>query len=331
MLPNKVNITTVKARIETFFREETWKEVLVFLLFLALSLGFWVMQSLQQISETTVDVPVAYTNLPADIAVNGHLPSRIEVKVQDMGSAFLKYAVSDKIPAIEIDLQELHPQNHLYTVSSKYLETECQNRLPVSAKISAFSPSTIVIHYVPLKKKTVPVIFNGTIEPASGFMATQDVTLTPSEVSIFGSKEKLDSIAGIFTEKKNWSNLKGNIHARLKLQAITGVKMSDKQVDVFLPVEEYTEKVLEIPIISKDFPANYRLRTFPATIRISCLLPLSRYKDIKAEDFEAAVFYNEVSKSSVSTVPVIITRKPEFMNNYRHSPEQVEYLIEQIQ
>jgi hypothetical protein len=331
MLPNKADIKHVRAKIETFFREETWKEVLVFLFFLALSLGFWIMQSLQQTGEMTVNLPVVYTNMPDDIALNNVLPSGIEVKVQDMGSAFLKYAISDKMPAVEIDLREMNPKNHVYTVPSRHIESECMNSLPASAKITSFSPSSIVINYAPLKKKTVPVIFNGKIEPATGFMPTQDVELNPTEVTLFGSGEKLDRISGVYTEKKDWTDLNRSIKTRLKILPVTGVRMSSDHVDMLLTVEEYTEKVLEIPVSGKDFPSNCRLRTFPATVRVSCLLPLSRYASIMAGDFEAVVLYDAISKSNSPTVPVTIARKPEFLKNCRHSPGQVEYLIEQIQ
>ncbi|MDR1119698.1 MAG: YbbR-like domain-containing protein [Dysgonamonadaceae bacterium] len=330
MLLSKTDIANLRTKIETFFHEETWKEVLLFLLFLALSLGFWLMQSVQQTDELSVKIPLHYTHLPGNIAVSSTLPTAIEVSVQGAGRALLKYALLRQQPPIQIDLQQLNPKEQHYTISSEYIATECLKRLPTSAKMISCSPSAIVIDYTLLKQKKVPVWLNGKIEPASGYMLTKHIVFEPSEVTVYGTQERLDSIHGVFTEKKSWSNLNSNKKIRMKLQAVTGVRLNTNAVNMLLSVEEYTEKSFEVPVTGKDFPANCRLRTFPATIRISCLLPLSKYSAIRPGDFEASVFYGDIVKNESPTVSVVITQKPEVPDNYQYEPKRVEYLIEQI-
>jgi hypothetical protein len=331
MLPSKEIIITFKTKIKTFFREGAWKEVLIFLLFLLLSSCFWIIQSLQQTSDLTVDIPVAYTNLPNNIALNNTPPAAITINLQDKGNALLKYIVSSSSrAAVTIDLQKLNPQKRIHAVSAEYIESECRKRLPASAQILSIAPAGITIRYAPLEKKQVAVHLNGEVTPTSGFMLTRNIAFNPPKITVYGSKEALDTITEVFTERKDWLNLNHSIRTTLKLQPAPGVRFDPNHVEVQIFVEEYTEKVIEIPITGKNFPAGFRLRTFPATVQISCILPLSKYATVVPNDFEAAIFYDAELINRSSTLPVVITRKPGFLDNSRYTPTQVEYLIEQI-
>lgn len=307
-----------------------WGEVLIFLFFLVASAIFWLLQTLQQVTDTQINIPVTYVNQSSRIAIKDSLPDAVRVKVLDKAATLLAYSVNKRNKTIEVDLSQLSESNNSYTVSSLFLETECARVLPSSSKLLSISPMSITIQALPLKEKTVPVVLDGNIIPAKGFMLTDTIQLTPSEVVVYGPESMLDTLMGISTKRINKENLEKNTSFLVDLSFPSSLKASVQAVDVKVMIEESTEKMLEIPIVAKGFPANYILRTFPLSVQLYCRLPLSRYGAVNAGHFEASVYYHDAIADSSSTVPVVITKKPEWVNeNYRFTPEKVEYLIEQ--
>ncbi len=330
MLPIDKHKINIKHDIKAFFQSEKWKEALIFLFFFILSSFFWLLQTLQQPSEINIKVPLNYIHLPNSLAVSDTFPNYLTLKVQDKGTNLLIFMSDKKEKSITFDMQSMNPSQHSYVITQQQIEEECKKILPPSFKLLSFHPTNILINYSHLKKKKLPVSLDGSIIPASGFMLTENLKFTPSEINVYASPKILDSLETIYTQKVELSGLKESRHLKLKLAPPPHVKVSEIFVDLTVKIEEYTEKVFEVPVTSKDFPKNYRLRTFPAYVQISCLLPLSRYTSVNSGDFEASVHYKDVVKDSVSTAPLTISRKPEWINSYRFNPERVEFLIEQV-
>ncbi len=325
---NKIN---AKINIKAFFQGDKWREAFIFLFFLLFSAGFWLMQTLQETAEGIFSVPVSYSNVPENIAFNESLPNEIELRVQDRGVTILNYKFGSKLDSLRFDLGTLKPQNNTYTIPAKYIESECQRILSHETKLLSCQPNIIVLDYNRLTNRKIPVFLQGDIEPAAGFMLTGEVHFDPSVVTVFGSKEILDTLQGIYTKEIKLLNVDKSGNIQVKIDPANGLKTNISSVKLSYSVEEYTEKVFEIPIIAKNFPENFRLRTFPAVVQVSCLLPLSLYASVNPSDFEASVYYADVKKDTTSTVRVEISRKPEFLKKYRFSPEKVEYLLEQVQ
>ncbi len=328
MPPTNKNNVDLKNKFKVSFRSEKWREALVFLFFLIISAGFWLLQMLQQSMEINLNIPVIYANLPDNMVLSDTLPDHLKIKVQDKGTVLLNYFLSNKDKTFIVDLRKFTSSSRQAAVSAAYIESECENFLPATTKLLSYTPSSIPIYFNNLKTKKVPVILSGEILPSAGFMLTQQLQFTPSEVTVYGSETVLDTLEGIYTQKVIMKDLEESHTLKIKLAPPATVKTDVSTVSLAVIVEEHTEKIFDIPVIGRDFPEHYRLRTFPATVQITCLLPLSRYSEVKKTDFEAVVFYQDVAKDTTSRAPVTIIQKPEWISNYRFVPEKVEYLIE---
>ena len=278
-----------------------------------------------------VNIPINYINLPENIAIVDTLPEYLNVKVQDKGISLLGFSVSQRGKPLIVDFQQLNPNENTYYVSEQYLTAECLKRLQSTSKLISLTPSSIPIHSSPLKEKRVPVLLNGDIIPSIGFMLTDKIRFSPSEVVIHGAEKVLDSINGIYTERIHLTEVEKSRSFLVNLSPPQNIRLVNLSVNLVVKIEEYTEKRFEVPIVAKDFPQNHRLRTFPTTVQIACLLPLSQYAATKASHFEASIYYADTQKDTTAKTPVIISQKPDWVDNYRFNPEQVEYLIEQIQ
>ncbi|MFQ6928284.1 MAG: hypothetical protein ACLRS8_10065 [Parabacteroides merdae] len=117
----------------------------------------------------------------------------------------------------------------------------------------------------------------------------------------------MKEIKTIHTEIKKRKNK--TVTRTVQLEKIDGVTLEPTSVTVTIPIEEYTEKTLEIPVICTNLPPHYTLRMFPAVVKVSCNVPLSRFKDVSADDFEIRISFADLEQSASGTLPFTTEQK----------------------
>lgn len=318
----------IQKKVNDFFRGQKWRKVLTFLFFLILSSGFWLLQYLQQKFELDFTIPVYYNNVPSGVVLDDSIPSEVRIKVEDKGTALLNYTFGKKYDPIEFSLKNIDQEEKTYTITKKMLEAEIYKRLLSSSRLMFYSPDVLKIHYSILQSKELPVLLNGTLYPALGYMINDSVSLEPAMVEIFGSRESLDTLTAIYTEEINIEDIDKSIKKKLKLISPKGTTLSENTVVLKVGAEEYTEKKFSLPVICVNLPSEYVVRFFPSTVEIMCNVSLNRYSELNETDFEIIADYKDLGNRTPPEVVLKIGRKPEWIKDYRIVPEKVEFLIE---
>lgn len=70
---------SVRSRLQS----ERSKDILTFLMFVALSFLFWMMQSLGEDMNTVYRIPIKYTNIPDNTIITCELPTSVTVHLRD--------------------------------------------------------------------------------------------------------------------------------------------------------------------------------------------------------------------------------------------------------
>ena len=148
-------------------------------------------------------------------------------------------------------------------------------------------------------------------------------------ISVYASDVVLDTlkeIKTVYTEIK-----KGNktVTRTIQLEKIDGATLEPTSVTITVPIEEYTEKTLEIPVVCTNLPRHYTLRTFPSVVKVSCSVPLSRFKDVSADDFEIRISFADLEQSASGTLPLQLDKKPSWVDVATISPDRIEFILEQ--
>ena len=85
-------IEHLKNRISSFFKSlSNNKKLSTYALFLFISLSFWFLSMLSKQHETTLKVPLIYSNFPNDKLVSSPTADFIEVRVKAPGFSILFY------------------------------------------------------------------------------------------------------------------------------------------------------------------------------------------------------------------------------------------------
>jgi len=331
MIFKPINKEEIRGRAEVFFRSERWKNTLVFLGFVLLASGFWALHYFNQKFEFEVPMQVWYANVPAGIVLSDSLPQEISLFVQDKGSAYFKYLLNKKkhTSFVAIDLENISMSKNTYVVDHLTLRNLIDEKLYATSQLRTFSPDKIEINYASLAQKELPVVINGKILPAGGYLFSDSTRIEPDRVIVYGKQNTLDSLHEIRTLPLEYEIIDKNWTVSAGLQVPEGIQLSVNQVKISATIEEYTEKEFELPIICSNVPLNRRVHFFPSTVKLNVRVGLSRYAQLSKSDFEIAFNYDDLVKKNTESCSLTLTQKPLWVGNYRIVPDVIEFLIEQ--
>jgi hypothetical protein len=326
---NRLNKENLIDKAKLFFRSKKWKSLLVFFSFVALAFVFWLMRYYQQKFEIELSIPVRYEHVPANLVLSDSLPEMINMKIQDKGTVLLNYFFSKNWDAIRIDLKDISLQQTPYVLQRNVLTTKLYEHLSPTTQLISFYPENIAIHCYPLKMKELPVVLEGVISLASGYVFVDSVRINPFSVIVYGNARALDTLQAIRTEQVRKKNINKQVDVYLDLQIPPGIHTSTEKVKLTVNVEAYTEKSFEIPVVSNNLPENLYIRFFPSTVTLICQVPLSKYAQLTEKELEVSIDYNDLKRNKDTMLPLRLNKKPKELINYRLLPDRVEYLIEQ--
>lgn len=327
---NKTSFKSVLDNSKASFQRVKWKEAFTFFGFLLLAAGFWLMQNLQQEYEVEMTIPIKYRNIPPEVAFTSTPPEHVTIRVKDKGSVLLNYALWGSFMPLDVNLKEL-PLNKTRFIPAdrKKIESDIQKQLIASTSLTYTEPTSIDLSYGKLKEKEIPVSFNGLIETRSGFQIVGDIDISPSKVMMFANQATIDSVKVIQTEFKQISRLDKSISISVKLQKPEGASLDPEMIILTVPVEEFTEKTLVVPILCSDLPGVYELKTFPSSVNVSCNVSTLRFKELEAFAFEIDVPFDSLKDNRTGTVKLQLTKQPDWIYDPVITPNTIEFILEQ--
>lgn len=320
---------SVSQKIKAFSQHPQWKEALVFLAFVLLAFGFWLLQSLQQEYEIEISIPVRYKNVPNDIAFVGIAPTQIIAEVKDKGSVLLNYSFGRTFAPIEVNMKSTQGQSGDLVISKREIENDILKQLIATTTLVEFTPQQIDITYSQRMHKETPVVFDGDIQTEPGFQLSGDILIKPSAVNVYASKTVLDTLTFVRTVPTEIRKGNRTIIRTLGLQKINGANLDPEAVTVTIPIEEYTEKTLEIPVICTGIPIHYTVRLFPPSVKVNCSVPLSRFKELSEDQFAIQIPFKELEQNLSGIIPIRLTQKPEWVRTATLMPDKIEFILEQ--
>ena len=309
-------------------------ELLVFCFFLFVSFGFWLLQALNETLEREVQVRVKLENVPDDVVIIDSLPSSITVTLHDRGLTLARHSIASlfrpnrfKIDFLQLDTGQSDAEVFIAPADIQRL---LKRFLATSVKIQAIRPDTLRFAYNHGLSKTLPVKLAGKVK-ASQQNYIQSVQVEPQSVQVFAPKAILDTMQVVYSEAFALDELHetGSYPIALRKQKL--VKYNPSMVNLKIGVGYYTEKTIKVPVIGLNFPAEKKLRTFPAQVSVTFRVESGRYQSINSDDFVLSTTYEELLQNTESSkLPLHFKTLPTGVSNVRISPAEVDYLIEQV-
>ena len=280
-------------------------------------------------------VPVTYTELPNNKILTNKLPEKFELTIKAHGFHILKHKVSFLFSPLEFNVKEM--TNNRMTISnrsnfiypSKTFLSELSNQLSNESEmeILKINPDTLSFNYGRMGRKWVKIKPLVTVDLEKQYQISGKITTSPDSVIANGPQSVLDTLEAITTNLKRFSSVAQPLKEEISLPKINEVFLDTSNVTVSIPVEEYTEEQLSVPVSINDLPPNVIVKLFPEKVKVTFQVGLSRFNDIGPDDFKLSVSYLEI-KEARQHLKVTIESYPAYLYDLKIAPEEIEYLIQ---
>ena len=324
---NKIVDTSGKLiELKEFLSSSKGRDILLYLVFVIISLAFWAILSLNNLIQDNYKVMFRITGIPQGVTMINDYPREFNVTVKNNGYVLLKYMIGDN-PEITVDFKKYANGNGQMLISRQEMEDMLVTEFGSGTSIVSFSPESLSIKYTSLPGKKVPVEIYGDYVANFQYVVNGEIMAVPDSVTIYSDAGNLSAINKVRTEKIISRNLTDSLYVKIAIQNIKDVRAVPDSVDVMIPVEPLVTKRSSIPVIVKNLPENVSVVVFPSSVQVSYLLPMSLYNDRLDDKFEASVDYGDIQGNNAK-LPVRIEIAPEIYQNIQLETDSVEYVIE---
>lgn len=332
---NKRNIKSIYLRIlrkiKSFFTSEQSKQLFIFLFFFFVASGFWLLRTLNESYETTLNIPVRLKNVPADVVLTVDPPSKFKIRVRDRGTVLLNYKIGKSFYPVSVDFPSFASDNsnNSVKVGSVEFQQSILNQLASTTQLLDISPDTISYVYSHGERKKVPIVLQGKIKSSPQYYIS-DTLINPDSVLVYAPKEILDTITAAYSAPFELADIKDSTKYKVSLLEVAGAKFIPNNVNTSFLVDLYIEKTVTVPLIGIGFPEDKVLRTFPTVVNVTFQLGQKQYQSIDASDFSIIIPYGELLELESHEKYELKVQIPEGVQNVRVSPARIDFIIEQI-
>ena len=322
-------LTQIINMVRNFLFSSANREFLTFFFFLVLSTIFWLMTALNETYEREIGVPAYLVNIPKNVVVTSDMEDTVRVTVRDKGFALLAYTYGEGIRPINVNFQSAITRQSGYgVVSSQELMKMINQRFSGSSKIVQVKPDRLDFYYNYGLSRQVSVKMSGHVVPGKSFYLAR-TRFWPEKVTVYGSKQALDSLRFVKTVPINITNFNDTVLRTVALETIKGVKIVPNTVRIGLYPDILTEENIEVPITAINMPEGKVLRTFPQRVTVNFIVGASMFRSISPEQFAVVVDYNEIVDHPSDKCSIHLRETPQGVRNARLKMTHVDYLIEE--
>lgn len=305
------------------------KQFLIFLFFLALSSVFWIFQTLNETYEEDFQVPLELRNVPSNVVITTDLPENLHILLRDKGSQLLAYRYTRQFKPVVVDYNTYsNPSGHVSILGNE-LQRQIAAQLLPGTQMLRLKPDTLDFYYNFGQFKRVPIRPLGEVRAGRLYSLAKTV-YSEDSVTVYASREQLDTITAAYLQPFNLRNLTDTTHVKSNFVKVKGAKFVPAQIGVTFCIDRLVEKTIQVPVQQVNFPASKQLRTFPATVKVTFQVGMGLYRKITSENFVLVVNYEDLLKNKSTYCHLSLKTIPEGVSHVRISPQDVEYVIEEI-
>lgn len=281
-----------------------------------------------------ISIPIKYQNLPADKILN-NVDDEIDVRFRGNGGDifWLKYFSAQDELAINIQKLDLKKSRYFdkYYILTDQFRNQIANRFDFDHSLLSFGPDTIYLNFESIISKTLEVYPNIEISCKEQYQIYDSLLFNPPKVMVSGPESIIDTLTNIYTE---WISLKDldkntsiNIALHLPVQD-EKVSYSAEEVELFIPVEAYTESSIELSIYSKSNEDGITIKTFPEKVTLTYMVAMKDYNRVTSDMFSVTVSYDPEKDKEKHFLRVQVDENPAYINISRIHPDKVEFIIQ---
>ncbi|MFO7998461.1 MAG: YbbR-like domain-containing protein [Bacteroidales bacterium] len=314
------------------------RKATIFLVCFFCSAFFWVLVKLSKENQAMFSQPFVITEVPESVSLFEQSDSLLQYSVQTSGARLLASMFFTSRDTLGIPLSALtrieRGGETLHFFTRSQASARLAARMEAGKSIGSVSPDTVFVRLAEKLSRVVPIRVLADLSYEQRFGSDGPLLLDPDSVLLEGPRHLLDTILYVETEPLVFRDLSQTIAFNVSLVPPArhhAIRLTPEQTRVTVPVAEYTEATIEVPLVidCPDSPEGFRadwIRLFPNTVEITYLVSLRDYPSVVPEMFQARVVCPEGSFEGPQ-LEVVIEQIPDFVRLESFRPGSVDYLI----
>lgn len=309
------------------------KRLAIYLVCVGIATIFWFLNALNKDYTVDLSFPIRYTNLPKNKILVNEPPKTLKLQVTSHGFTLLRHKLNLTFRPLAFKVNDYTKklmettERSRYTVSTKQNLEQIADQLINEIKVIGISPDTIQFIFDRIIDKKVKVKPRVDIEYKKQFQLAGSIKIKPDSIVVSGPQTILDTLAFVQTKPQYFKAASELIQRNLSLEEIENLAFNTKRVVLNIPIEQYTESQMMIPVSIENKPDSINVKLFPNKVKVTFSVGLSRYSEVIPDDFDFSVNWEEISLKD-SRLKINVNEVPPFVNSVKISPEELEYLIE---
>lgn len=329
---DRININKAFWFLKSGLRRQD-RRIFIYLVCVGIATIIWFLNALSKNYTVDLDFSVRYTNLPKNKILVNELPKEFTLHVNSFGFTLLRHKLKLSFSPLVFNVNEFTrnmmetTEQSGYTIlTSQYLD-EIADQLSNELNVLSITPDTLHFNFDHIVQKNVKVYPHVQIELKKQYQLSGPIRTKPDSITVYGPKSILDTLKQVSTEYQYFKSVSEAIQRNISLVEYDNIKFENQRIVLSIPIEEYTESQLLIPVSIINKPDSINLKLFPNRVKVTYLVGLSRYSEILPGDFKLSVTWNEINPED-SRLKIEILALPPFVKSVKIIPEEVEYLIE---
>lgn len=303
------------------------KRFVVFIACLLLAIAGWLFQALNNKYVYTAKTVLVYKNFPQKKAFHPLQSDTVDLQVEGTGWQLLFARLRVNPQSITISLDKLNNRDYILFSEQLY---SVNKQLETSQKIISVRPDTLYFDFSKRTVKRVPVklVSNFGLTPQYG--VSDDIEITPNYVTVSGPQQDIEHINDWSTDTLNLQHLQNTTITRVAMtqNKLKNVNIFPSSVEIKVPVDEFTEKTVEVPLKVTNNSDYYTIKLYPKKVKVTFLVALSSYQQVNEDFIEASVDVNEWKQLQHARLSVKLTRFPDYCKLVKVVPGKVDFIIE---
>jgi len=301
------------------------RRVSAFFTCLVLAIVAWLFTVLSNPRKYTVQAVLKYKNAPQRRAFHSLQHDTINVTIAGSGWDMLFSGMNVGTRTITVDLHSLENKNYIVLSSQ---QNQINNNKELNRPIAGFDPDTLYFDFSNRKVKKVPLKVVTEISYKHQFAQSDNITVKPAYAVISGPESIIDKITEWPSDPLKLDSVDETVNTRLAVQPVKEANMSvfPKTIRVTVPVDEFTEKTLSIPVKLIN-GRGYDIKIFPQKVKIIFTVPLGRYPETDEDFFEANADLDLWRLHNYKALPVMVSKLPSYCKIVRIEPKNIDFII----
>ena len=314
----------LRYRWQKFRSSSRFHDGLLFLAFVAVAAVFWFIMALNDSVEDTIEVRLNISNVPDSVTFIHLPPEKVHVSVRDKGTSLLRVGLL-RTPVVNMNFTE-YASDGIFRFSRNDMAAAVRSLFGPGAQVSVLSLDSVRVPYTTLKGKRVPVDVVVDLSASSGNIVEGSPVSRPSNVLVYGSRELLDTITRVYTERVVKRNLSESTVLMVPIRSVRGGRVVPASVEVRVNVQPLVSKESLVDVSVRGVPEGVSLLLFPSKVPVSYFVPMSRFGE-KDPEIEIFVDFSDTHLEGTRLIPLKIGRHPATIRNVSIGKDSVEYTV----